>query len=610
MRVLVTAKQVPQVESFALDDSGRLNREGVPVEMNAYCRRAVAQGVKLARQTGGHCTVVSLGPPRAEEVLREALAWGADDVVLLSDPAFAGSDTLATARALAALVAREGPFELVLVGRSSLDAETGQVGPELAELLDFAFAAAVRELELDEHNGAVRVHCEQDDGRRVSVVELPAVLAVAERLCAPAKVPREVWSAIAPSRVRTLGAWDLAGAGPWGAAGSPTRVGALRTLGFHRDSIRCTGPVAEQVDMALEVLLARGALEAATSAPTGPVPAIGYQHMDGQLISVLVEPDRPQLARELLGCAASLAAVLGGRVAAIAMEMHDLGEVWSWGADELVCLSGTALEEDVSAAVSGWALEREPTVMLAPASYWGREVASRIAARLGAGLTGDALDLEMDVGRLVAWKSACGGSRLAAITATSPLQMATVRPGVFDLLPPRGGGGVATASVVAAQTRGRVRVEATWRDDEVELLARARVVVGVGACVPPQEYSQVHKLAGLLGAELAGTRKVTDKGWLPRSRQVGVTGRSISPRLYVAVGISGKLNHLVGVRGAGTILALNSDADAPIFSNCDVGIVGDWREVVALLGERLGGRVLGAGAHPVAVGTLGGGSDA
>ena len=87
----------------------------------------------------------------------------------------------------------------------------------------------------------------------------------------------------------------------------------------------------------------------------------------------------------------------------------------------------------------------------------------------------------------------------------------------------------------------------------------------------------------MLGAELAATRKVTDRGWAPRARQVGITGRSIAPRLYVAVGLSGKFNHMVGVRAAGTILAVNADRDAPVFEHCDVGIVGDWHEVVPLL---------------------------
>jgi electron transfer flavoprotein alpha subunit len=133
------------------------------------------------------------------------------------------------------------------------------------------------------------------------------------------------------------------------------------------------------------------------------------------------------------------------------------------------------------------------------------------------------------------------------------------------------------------EPRGRVRVVSRRRDDDVEVLARAEVVIGVGAAVRPDEYALLSPLAALLDAELAATRKVTDKGWAPRSRQVGITGRSIAPRLYVALGLSGKFNHVVGVRGAGTILAINHDPDALVFGHCDIGIVGDWHEVLPVL---------------------------
>ena len=109
--------------------------------------------------------------------------------------------------------------------------------------------------------------------------------------------------------------------------------------------------------------------------------------------------------------------------------------------------------------------------------------------------------------------------------------------------------------------------------------------------MPPDEYASLSALAAIFGAELAATRKVTDKGWAPRARQVGITGRSIAPRLYMAIGVSGKFNHMVGVRAAGTVLAINADAEAPVFGHADVGIVGDWHEVVPVLEEVLRNRL-------------------
>ncbi|MHB1510995.1 MAG: FAD-binding protein [Acidimicrobiales bacterium] len=595
MRVFVAIKQIPTVESFLVAPSGRARGEGVPLEMSAYCRRAVAKGVEIARLTEGSCLVASLGPPVAEEVLREALAWGADDAVLLSDPVFAGSDTLVTARALAALVELEGPFDLILVGRSSLDAETGQVGPELAEHLDLPFAAAVRNLELLADDGRARVRCEQDDGWRVSVLRLPAVLAVAERLCAPAKVAPAVWRELPADRVRRRSADDLGVPGPWGSAGSPTQVGTVRSIESSRTKLRCVGSTAQQVEMAVGELIARDALS--RPEPKAPTAMASFVTLPGApMIAVLLEPDRTTMARELLGCAVELAASAGARVVAVAAGVIDPAEMWSFGADELVTVTRADNEEDFAGTVSTWANRACPIVVIAPATYWGREVASRMAARLGAGLTGDAVELEMDGHRLVAWKPAAGGVQVAAITASSPTQMATVRPGALRAPPPRTGGGVAIVTQLVARPRGRIEHEEIWRDDDLETLSRAPAVIGVGAAVPPEGYGEIKRLASLLGAEIAGTRKVTDAGWLPRSRQVGITGRSIAPRLYLAVGLQGKLNHLIGVRGAGTILAVNLDPAARVFDDCDIGISGDWREVVPALSAALEEMRVGGGA--------------
>src|SRR6476661_4919872 len=173
---------------MALGPDGRLRRDGIELEMNPYCRRAVSKAVELAAaRAGSRVTVYTLGPPAADDTLREAIAWGLDrhvdiEGVLVTDPAFAGSDTLATAKALAAALRREGPFDLVLAGRNSVDSDTGQVGPELAELLDLPFLTGVRYLSIDGTRVAAR--CEHDDGWMQAEVELPAVLSCAERLTA------------------------------------------------------------------------------------------------------------------------------------------------------------------------------------------------------------------------------------------------------------------------------------------------------------------------------------------------------------------------------------------------------------------------------------------
>ena len=159
--------------------------------------------------------------------------------------------------------------------------------------------------------------------------------------------------------------------------------------------------------------------------------------------------------------------------------------------------------------------------------------------------------------------------------------MATVRAGVLPRRAPRAH--TPPVTVIPIEAKSRVEILARTRDDDLDTLADARAVVGVGQGVDPSDYPNLDPLLNVLDAELAATRKVTDLGWLPRARQIGITGRTIAPRLYVSIGANGKFNHMVGVRTAGMILAINSDPDALVFDAADIGIVGDYREVVPAL---------------------------
>ena len=642
MRIAVVVKQVPTFAEMALGADGRLVRAGLPLELNPYCRRAVSQAVELAGAAGGGgragrgatVTVVTLGPPSAEDTLREAIAWGLDrgveiDGLLVTDPAFAGSDTLATARALAATLVAAGPFDLVLAGRNSVDADTGQVPPELAELLDVPFLSGVRTLRL-EGGRTLRARCEHDDGWVEAEVDLPAVLSCAERLIDPCKVDLAGRAAVPAERIRRLAAADV-GPGPWGQAGSPTCVGAVRVHQVSRERIVFDGPVEDQVRRAVDVLVRRGALaarsEGAGDGAAEAVPRPGNRA--GPAVAAVLEADRPHVAQELLSAAADLAGAVDGHVVALADAAEaDAARLGAWGADEVVALeavelaligpgspnpgpppggsapaavrsgappaeeiarAGTLPAEDVARAVAAWSADAHPWAVLAPSTAWGREVAARTAARLGAGLTGDAVGFDVEAGRLVAWKPAFGGQVVAAITATSPVQMATVRPGMLPRRAPRQDGALLTR--LAVTPRRRVRILATARDDDTSALAEASVVVGVGSGLPPEEYVHLRPLLDVLGAELGATRKVTDRGWQPHSRQIGITGRSVAPNLYVAIALSGKFNHMVGVRSAGTILAINDDRAVPVFAGADVGIVADWREAVPALVAELRSRL-------------------
>jgi electron transfer flavoprotein alpha subunit len=597
VEIAVLVKQVPAADALSLDPEGRLRRVGLPAEMNPFCRRAVAKGVELAAATGGRCTAITMGPPAAEDSVREAVAGGADRGILLSDPALAGADSLATAAALAALLRQRGPFDLVLLGRSSVDAETGQLGPELAELLDLPFVAAARVIDVD--GSTLRILGERDDGSRLVEVGLPAVVSAAERLTDPCKRTPEERQAVPADRIVRITASEL-GAGPWGAAASPTSVGAVRSVAVDRARRILQGTPEEQVAAALDALEARGVQLPTVSprqpvqAAAGPAPEVPGRDVveavpartgppAGPVVAVVCESADETVLRPLVGEAAVVARAVRGQVSVVCPGPADPG-LGAYGADTVVSVTGTRVEEDLAATLAEHWADQRPWAVLVPATVWGREVAGRLAARLGAGLIGDAVGVGVVDGRLVGLKPALGGQLVVEVRAAGTPQLVTVRPGILPGRQPRAGTEAAVETLVG-QSRSRVRVLETFRDDDVGLLAGAPVVVCAGLGVDQAGLPLVEALAEAAGGVVGATRKLTDRGWLPRSRQIGITGQSVAPSLLVLVGVSGALNHMIATQAAGTIVAINSDPAAKVFAWADIGLVADWRQVVPLLTE-------------------------
>lgn len=596
MRIAVLMKQIPAPAQLRMED-GRAVRAGVDLEVNAYCRRANAKAVELAG-ADGEAVVFTMGPPPAEDALREMIACGAHRGVHLCDPAFAGSDTLATARALAAAVAAEGPFDLVLAGLNSLDADTGQVPAETAELLGLPFEAGIHHFELDGRDFTARL--ETDDGYRTVSGRLPAMLSTAERLCDPSKAPPEQREQVPAERIRRVTAAELGlRADEVGAAGSPTRVGAVRHRSADRLGLRAE-TAAEAIDRLAELGAftddAAGAGPAVASSPAPVAPTDGDRSQPPEVWCFFTEAGS---GAELLGEAAELARRISGAVTAVAPGPVPAG-LGGLGADRVLAIAGASEPEEWAGALDAAADQARPWALLVEGTRAGRVVASIVAARRGWGLTGDAIGLEVDAdGRLVAWKPAFGGQLEAPIHSDSPVQMATVRPGVLARRRPRFAPDP-RPTVIEPTAPARIRTESVTRsDDDPGELNRARAVVAVGVGVEPDGYPVIDELrAALGGAAIGATRRVTDRGWVPRSRQIGVTGHSVAPRLLIAVGSSGRFNHTVGIRNAGVLMAVNSDPDAEIFDQVDVGLVGEWQRLVPELTAELTAQGLAASVAP------------
>lgn len=185
MNIIVCLKQVPDTTKVQIDpQTNTLIRQGIASVINPFDAYALEEGARLKEQYGGKVTAVSMGPPQAEEMLRETVSVGADEAILLSDRAFAGADTLATSYTLARAIDRLEPYDLVICGRQTIDGDTGQVGPELAEMLGVPFVAYVSQIE-EIDNEAMRVKRMVDDGHEVIETPLPAVISVVKEINVP-----------------------------------------------------------------------------------------------------------------------------------------------------------------------------------------------------------------------------------------------------------------------------------------------------------------------------------------------------------------------------------------------------------------------------------------
>jgi len=225
MNVVVCLKQVPGTTQVKIDpQTNTLIRQGIENIINPFDTYAIEEGVRLRERTGGKVTAISMGPPQAETALREAISLGADEGILLSDPAFAGADTWATSYTISAALRKLGQYDLVICGRQTLDGDTGQVGPQLAEMLALPFIAYVSQIE-EIADGSLRVQRMVEDGYEVIESPLPAVVTVVKEINTP-RLPS--LRGIARSKSATIPVWGAkelnTDPGRVGLAGSFTQV--------------------------------------------------------------------------------------------------------------------------------------------------------------------------------------------------------------------------------------------------------------------------------------------------------------------------------------------------------------------------------------------------
>jgi electron transfer flavoprotein alpha subunit len=605
VKIAVCIKQVPDLEALEFDpETKTVKREGVLNLVNTFEKHALTASKQLINQAGeGEITVITMGPPQAREALLELLASGADRAIHLNDRAFAGSDTLATSRALAAVL-RRGQYDLVFCGKYSLDAETGQVGPEVAEMLDIPQVTNARAVAHED--GHVRVTRMTDDGTEELRLPLPALITVPEDIAPPARPSRAGREEAQSKPYETLTAADLdEDPERFGLKGSPTWVQEITTVQVERQVRMFDGQDLGQAAHDLAAALVdneglftgwKGAAEAEQEAP--PQRSVTSDRAVWVVAELYEGRIRP-VTLELLGEAVRLADRLGSEVGVVLLG-HDVAglaaELTAHGADRVHLADDPRLEQydtELYTRVVADAIQAfKPYIVLLPSTANGRDLAPRIAGRMQLGLTGDCIgfDLNSD-GLLVQLKPAFGGNIVAPILSNTLPQMATVRPGVLRKLKANRRRKPDLRRLDLSRL-GESRVQRLGTEPSVGAkgidLETAEAVVGAGYGLgAPENLHVAEELAQVIGGSVCATRKIVDLGWMPRQQQVGLTGKVISPRLYFALGIRGFFNHTIGIQKAHTIVAINKDAEAPIFQVADYGVVADALTFVPLLTKEL-----------------------
>jgi electron transfer flavoprotein alpha subunit len=572
----------------------------------------------------GRTVFLTMGPPMARDVLVECLSRVPGDAILLTDSAFAGADTGATAYSLACAIRRiereflDGRRDYVIVtGMQSVDGDTAQVPPQVAEELGIDHIAYAKDIVFEPRLAIRRIAAEGIED--VHPVRWPVLITVTActdplyRSFARARdarhAPLHEWSAASvgadPSRTGLKGSW--------------TQVYRLFSPSEDRPK------TCEYVHNPAE-LIGKIAARYRQAAPGAAVDAEEGYELDGKEPSyrgefwVFAEREGSSVrsvSLELVAKARRLADSLGERVGAV-LPCDDAGDrpaaLIAAGADVVYVLEHPLLGSfDPLAhkkAIADLVRERRPQVMLFGASPLGRELAPRVAYSCRSGLTADCTRLEIgDFSKgstnltaiLKQTRPALGGNVMATImTKDSPTQMATVRPGVFKVPPPD-----------AERTGEILRFPVELSDADVGMEAvpvesfatkvsirDAEIIVAGGHGFRSSSDFETYLgplaagLGRLLGAstKVGASRMAVEDGFTTHDYQVGQTGQTVQPRLYVAIGISGAVQHITGMQGSEIVVAINKDPKARIFNYADFGVVGDIETVVPELIRATEGR--------------------
>jgi electron transfer flavoprotein alpha subunit len=627
-------KQVPLPTEMRMGADGLMDRTKAKSSINADCTFGLEQGLQIRKSVpDAELIVVSMGPPSFEQSLKKALAMGYDRAVLLSDRKLGGSDTFATGYAIASLLKKLGfskdskdPF-IIFSGRQTTDGDTAHVPSQTAENLGIPQATFVEKVEFKGDHLKVRRIIE--GGYQVLKVPVPCLISIAPT-ATPVRRP-SLKGAIRAKHSK-IEVWSLdqtgADASVVGLNGSPTLVSKVvdivkdrppvNMISGHEPKDLAQGLVSEIEKIKDRISGGHGAHAETSGDKTASAekaktdvdfPRVDFRNgARGILTWIEMHGQTPaRSSLEILNPARKLADQLGTQVTAV-VTGHNIkdaaAEIIAYGADEVVLVDDPRLKEyrilPVAAVIAQWIEHKRPEIALFGATTSGRELAPRIASRVKAGVTADCTSLEVGeyVHRikkavmypcLLSIRPTYGESKLATIIGFWCPQMATARAGTFKILSkdPSRKGTVRDFKPVFRDSDFAVEVLEVKREagGGDNLFVADIIVSGGRPAGDLDDFKLIKELVQALqeqgiNADWGASRHAVDNGYAPYARQVGQTGKTVRPKIYIAVSISGAIQHLAGMKESGTIIAINQDPQAAIFRHADFGIVRDYQEVL------------------------------
>ena len=632
LTIISLMKQVPLPSEMRMGEDGLMDRTKAKSIINVDCGYALEAGLQMKNENpDAKLIVCSMGPPSFDVSLKKAISMGYDEAYLLSDRRLGGSDTYATGLAISTMLKHLGYGKglnenfIIVAGRQTSDGDTAHVPSQVAENLGIPQATFIEVADLvDRHIEAKRII---EGGYQMMRLPLPCALSFTPTGIDPR---RPTLSGAVKARNSEVTVFNIDDVGlsdeKIGLSGSPTIVAKVANIKSERAPIKmCNGHnEAELVSNLIENIKAgKNILEVkekkAAKAKKRPE---GFEEVDfrngARGILTWAEVVNGKISRpslELLTPARHLAEQLGNDTKVTTLILgKDIGklakELVAYGADEVIVVDDERLEEyrilPFASTFAQVIKERNPEIALFAATTAGRELAPRIGVKTDSGVTADctALEIGEHINRkekkifapiLESRRPTYGESKLATILGFVCPQISTARAGTFEVpTPDETREGLITNFTPTLSDDDFVTeiIETVRGEGGLQNLFEADIIIAGGRGTTGDEMKLVKDLAQALNdqginTEWAASRVMVDEGISEYARQIGQTGKTVRPKVYVAVGISGAVQHVAGMKESETIIAINHNGKETIFANADFGIVGEYEDILPELIEQV-----------------------